>query len=184
MQGKVIQVNISPGGVPKRAIPEGRLTAEGVVGDSWRHPEYHGGPMKAVLLVSMEVLDDLSTRGFPVFAGATGENLTTEGMAYSELRIGDRLRVGDALLEITRVRRPCATLSVYGDTIQAAIYDERVRAGDATSPMWGRSGFYARVLEPGTVRPGDIISVELSGEQEDPRENVGIHQSIEEPQGA
>ena len=99
MQGKVIQVNISPGGVPKRAIPEGRLTAEGFVGDSWRHPEYHGGPMKAVLLVSMEVLDDLSTRGFPVFAGATGENLTTEGMAYSELRIGDRLRVGDALLE-------------------------------------------------------------------------------------
>lgn len=184
MQGKVIQVNISPGGVPKRPIPEGHVTAEGFQGDSWRHPEYHGGPMKAVLLVSMEVIEDLIAQGFPVFAGATGENLTTQGLVYSELRIGDRLHVGDALLEITRVRRPCVTLSVYGDTIQAAIYDERVRGGDAASPMWGRSGFYAKVLKPGTIRPNDIISVELHGEQEDPRENAGVHPSIAEPQGA
>ncbi len=184
MQGKVIQVNISPGGVPKRAIPEGRLTAEGFVGDSWRHPQYHGGPMKAVLLVSMEVLEDLRARGFPVFAGATGENLTTEGLDYSRMRVGDRLRAGETLLEITRVRRPCETLSVYGAGIQTEIYDERVRAGDADSPMWGRSGFYAKVLEPGIVRPGDIIGVELSAEHADPREGVVVQQSIAEPQGA
>jgi MOSC domain-containing protein YiiM len=160
MQGKVIQVNVSPGGVPKRAILEGRLTTVGFEGDSWRHPQFHGGPMKAVLLVSMEVLEELREMGFPVFAGATGENLTTEGLVYSELREGSRLRAGEALIEITRVRRPCETLSVYGTGIQSAIYDERVKSGDVTSPKWGRSGFYAKVLEPGIIRPNDIISVE------------------------
>lgn len=116
--------------------------------------------MKAVLLVSIEVLEDLKARGFPVFAGATGENLTTEGLLYSELREGNRLRAGEALIEITRVRKPCDTLSVYGTGIQREIYDDRVKSGDTTSPMWGRSGFYAKVLEPGVVRPNDIISVE------------------------
>ncbi|MCC7341975.1 MAG: MOSC domain-containing protein [Bryobacterales bacterium] len=194
MQGKVLQVNISPGGVPKRPIPEGRLGAEGFDGDRWNHPEYHGGPLKAVLLMSIEVLDDLRAQGFPVFAGATGENLTTEGLVYSQIRFGDRLRVGDALIEITRMRRPCETLSVYGTGIQAAIYDERVKAGDPASPRWGKSGFYAKVLEPGRVRPNDIISVEHMTAREEQSEQMRVREneagrsnavgSIAKPQGA
>lgn len=160
MQGKVVQVNISAGGVPKRAILEGRLTGEGFEGDSWKHPKIHGGPLQAVLLVSMEVLNGLKAKGFKVFAGAIGENLTTEGLCYGDLRAGSRLRAGEALLEITKVRTPCDTLSVYGMGIQKEIYDARVKQGDFLSPLWGRSGFYAKVLEPGIVRPDDIISVE------------------------
>jgi MOSC domain-containing protein YiiM len=49
---------------------------------------------------------------------------------------------------------------VYGEGIQREIYDAQVKQGDFTSPRWGRSGFYAKVLEPGIVRPNDIISVE------------------------
>jgi MOSC domain-containing protein YiiM len=63
------------------------------------------------------------------------------------------------LLEITKVRGPCATLDVYGPGIQQHIYDETVRAGNIHSPLWGLSGFYARVIEPGWVRPGDPIAV-------------------------
>lgn len=160
MTGKIVQVSISPGGVPKTAIDEGRLTAGGFEGDSWRHPQSHGGPLKAVLMMSLEVIDALKSRGYPVFPGATGENLTTEGLVYAELREGSRLRAGKALLEITRVRKPCATLDVYGASIKAEIYDSRVQTGDFTSPIWGWSGFYTKVLEPGIIRPGDIISVE------------------------
>jgi MOSC domain-containing protein YiiM len=65
--------------------------------------------------------------------------------------------VGDAAIELTRVRQPCATLHVYGSGIQAAIYDARVQAGDSASPRWGLSGFYASVVQPGLVRPGDTI---------------------------
>ena len=160
MAGKVIQVNISPGGVPKKPVFEGRLTVEGFEGDSWRHPEFHGGPLQAVLMVGMETLDELKAMGFSVFAGALGENLTTEGLDYTALRAGARLRAGDALIEITKVRTPCDTLSVYGLGIQREIYDARVKQGDFTSPRWGRSGFYAKVIETGAIRPNDIITVE------------------------
>jgi MOSC domain-containing protein YiiM len=116
--------------------------------------------MQAVLLVSVEILDTLKAMGFRVFAGALGENLTTEGLRFEDLRLGDRLRAGDARIEITKVRTPCDTLSVYGEGIQREIYDARVKQGDVLSPRWGWSGFYAKVLQPGTVRPNDIISVE------------------------
>jgi hypothetical protein len=40
--GVVIQVSISTGGVPKRAIDEGHITTKGIAGDGWRHPVFHG----------------------------------------------------------------------------------------------------------------------------------------------
>jgi MOSC domain-containing protein YiiM len=48
-------------------------------------------------------------------------------------------------------------LDVYGPGIKEEIYDACVKAGDATSPRWGMSGFYARVVEPGPVHPGDAV---------------------------
>jgi len=57
------------------------------------------------------------------------------------------------------MRQPCATLNPYGAGIQAAMYDARVVKGDPESPLWGLSGFYASVVEPGTVRAGDAVYV-------------------------
>jgi MOSC domain-containing protein YiiM len=85
--------------------------------------------------------------------------LTTRGLALRDLRIGDQLRVGGALLEITQPRGPCTALHIYGESIKTAIYDARVKALDPNSPRWGMSGFYARVLEPGPVRTDDIIQL-------------------------
>jgi MOSC domain-containing protein YiiM len=88
-----------------------------------------------------------------------GENLTTRGLDPRELRIGQQLRAGGAVLEITKVRGPCTALDVYGPDIKQEIYDPRVQAGDATSPRWGMSGFYARVIQPGPVHPGDAVVI-------------------------
>jgi MOSC domain-containing protein YiiM len=154
--GSVIQVSVSRGGIPKRAIPSGQLTEAGVAGDAWRYP-FHGGRRQAILLVTIEGIDELVSQGFPLFAGALGENLTTRGLDRRELRIGHRLRAGEAAIELTKVRTPCATLDVYGSGIQAAIYDARVPAGDPASQRWGLSGFYASVVRPGTVAAGDTI---------------------------
>lgn len=159
MTGTIVQINVSPGGLPKRAVLEGYLTPEGVQGDSWAHPRFHGGPEKAVLLLDAETIDELAARGYPVFYGALGENLTTRGLDRRQLRIGQQLRVGPALIEITRIRVPCASLDVYNPQLKKEIYDARVKAGDPQSPRWGMSGFYARVLEPGHVRPDDIIAL-------------------------
>ena len=48
MTGSVIQINVSPGGIPKRPIQEALVTPEGIRGDRWSHPDIHGGPNQAV----------------------------------------------------------------------------------------------------------------------------------------
>ena len=159
MQGTIVQVSLSPGGLPKRAVSGGFLSPFGLEGDRHAHPGIHGGPQKAVLLIAAEVVEVLEQRGFPVFFGALGENLTTRGIEVKTLRIGDRLRAGAALLEITQPRGPCSALDVYGATLKNEIYDQRVKLRDPGSPRWGMSGFYASVVEPGPVCPGDIIAI-------------------------
>jgi MOSC domain-containing protein YiiM len=159
MQGTIVQVSISPGGLPKRPIAEGFITPLGIEGDLHAHPAIHGGPRKAVLLAAAEVIENLRERGYPLYPGALGENLTTRGIDIRSLRIGDRLRAGGAVLEITRPRGPCTALDIYGETLKGDIYDPQVQALDHTSPHWGMSGLYASVIEPGPVRPDDIIAV-------------------------
>ena len=157
MQGTIVQVNVSPGGLPKHAIPGGLILDSGLEGDLHAHSTIHGGPNKAILLIASEVVDELAARGYPVFYGALGENLTTRGIAIRDLRIGDRLYAGDAVLEITQPRGPCTALRVYGERLKDEIYDAQVKARDPSSPRWGMSGFYARVLSPGQVHPNDTI---------------------------
>jgi len=154
----VLQISVSPGGVPKRPIPDGIVTPLGIAGDGHAHPQVHGGPRKAILLITSEGLDELKEQGFPLYHGALGENLTTRGVNRRLVRVGQRYRIGEVLLEITRVRAPCDTLNVYPG-IQKAIYDQEVKAGNPASPLWGLSGFYASVLETGTIRPGDPIQL-------------------------
>src|SRR5438552_11563047 len=114
MTGQIIQINISTGGLPKRPIPEGLITPFGIEGDFCAHPEIHGGPRQAVLLIAAEAVDELVARGYPISYGALGENLTTRGLDRRQLRLGQRLRVGGAVIELTKVRVPCGSLDVYG----------------------------------------------------------------------
>jgi MOSC domain-containing protein YiiM len=155
----IVQLNVSRGGMPKRPVDSADVTPLGVTGDSHAHPQIHGGPRQAVLLITAEGIDELIALGFPLYFGALGENLTTRGLDRRAFRIGQRYRAGDALIELTKVRVPCDTLSAYGPGIQAAVYDRDVKAGDATSPRWGLSGFYASVIRPGRVRTGDPIAL-------------------------
>ena len=155
----ILRINISPGGLPKRAIADGFIGPLGLEGDAHNHPGIHGGPRKAILIIAAETIDGLAARGYPVFYGALGENLTTRGLDYRQLRIGTQLRAGAAVLEITQPRGPCTALDIYGPSLKEDIYDPQVRAHDHTSPRWGMSGLYASVVTPGPVAQGDIIAV-------------------------
>lgn len=153
MQGTIHRINISPGGIPKRPIEQALVTFQGIQGDSWAHPRFHGGPNQALLLLALEDLAALSQLAFPVYPGALGENFTTEGIDMREVRYGDRFRAGEVLLEITKLRMPCRTLDSVKQGLQRHLYDTR-----PGSPLWAKGGVYAKVLEPGTVRLGDIIA--------------------------
>ncbi len=160
MLGRIVQINLSRGGLPKRPVAKAAyLTPLGFEGDSVAHSNVHGGPQKAVLLIGAEVTDELITRGYPLFYGALGENLTTRGIDRRQIRVGQRFRIGEAVIEITKTRGPCSELDVYGAALKDEIYDRAVKSGDATSPRWGMSGFYASVTTTGLVRAGDIITM-------------------------
>ena len=64
------------------------------------------------LIIAAEVIEDLTARGYPLFFGALGENLTTRGLTIRDIRIGDQVRAGGAMLEITQPRGPCTQLVV------------------------------------------------------------------------
>jgi MOSC domain-containing protein YiiM len=161
--GTILSINISPGGVPKWPVARAELTFTGIRGDAHAHPRIHGGPAKAILLITAEGLDELRAVGYGVYPGALGENFTTAGLDRRNIRIGSRFRTGESIIEIASMRVPCATLDVYNERdlppIQQALFDKQVKSGDASSPRWGLGGFYARVLIEGKVRAGDPISL-------------------------
>jgi len=162
MTGLLKQINRSNGGLPKLAVAgHVILEREGIEGDRHRNMKYHGGPAKAVLMISGEFVDSLAARGFPVFHGALGENLTVTGLDPHAWRHGQRYRVGeDALIELTTLRVPCSNLDVYGEIIKAELYDARCKADDVSSPCWGYGGFYARVIRPGLLIAGAPVALQ------------------------
>ena len=161
--GVVHQVSLSKGGVPKLAVPEAWANPLGLEGDGHNHPLVHGGPSKALLLVSLEDLDALRAEGFPVFPGALGENLTIRGIDFRKLRSGQRFVVGDAAIELTTLRQPCSTLDVYNPSvetkIQKRLHDARAKAGDPSSPVWAMGGFYASIVQRGLICTGVTIAL-------------------------
>lgn len=150
--GRVVQVNLSGGGVPKTPVPAARVGPLGLDGDAHRDDTVHGGPLRAVCLFAIEVIERLQAEGHPIEPGAVGENLTTAGIELADLAPGSRLGIGDeVLLELTSPAMPC-------DTIVAAFLDGKSgRISALTHPHDTR--VYARVLREGTVRAGDPIAV-------------------------
>ncbi|MDQ3492258.1 MAG: MOSC domain-containing protein, partial [Chloroflexota bacterium] len=151
-QGQVVQVNVSSGGVPKLPVEEAWVDELGLEGDRHDEPTVHGGPYRAVCLYGMEAIERVRSEGHPIKPGGAGENLTTEGIEWSEQAPGTRVEIGDGLvLELTTPTAPCRT-------IRRNFHDGRFgRISVMTHPSDSR--MYASVLVPGRVRPGDRITL-------------------------
>lgn len=116
-------------------------------GDRQADLTVHGGPFKAVYGYPSEHYplwrDELPGINLPF--GMFGENFTTEGLSESDLHIGDRLRIGTAILMVRQPRTPCYKLAVKFQ--RDDILDRFLSSG--------RSGFYFSVEQEGTVEAGD-----------------------------
>jgi MOSC domain-containing protein YiiM len=152
VDGRIFQINLSDGGVPKLACPQADIGVLGLVGDRQIHTEFHGGPERAVCLFSLERILALQEEGHPVFPGAMGENLTLVGVDWSLIESGVRLKIGgQLLLEVTRFAIPCSALRPY--FTDGAI----LRVSQEHNPGWSRA--YTRVITPGSIRVGDKVSI-------------------------
>ncbi|MDE3053212.1 MAG: MOSC domain-containing protein [Gemmatimonadota bacterium] len=151
----VESVNVSDGGVPKRAVERARVTPAGVAGDRQRDLRHHGGEGRALCLYAAELLDALRAEGHPIGAGAAGENLTVRGVPWAAMTVGARFRAGTVEGEITGYAHPCDNLRPYFTDA------EFTRISQKLHPGWSR--VYARVLRGGEVAPGDAIVVTGGG---------------------
>ena len=157
MTGRVAQVNVSPGGVPKHSVPDAEIRVEGLLGDGHRDREHHGGPERAVCLYAMELIEGLRAEGHTVDPGSLGENLTLEGVDWESLAPEACVRVGDhVVLQITRYTSPCFNIQ------RAFVGGQFARVSQKRHPGWSR--VYARVVRPGRVRPGDRVEVLTASE--------------------
>jgi MOSC domain-containing protein YiiM len=151
--GRVAQISVSRGGVPKRAVAEAAVTAAGVEGDSQADLRYHGGPERAVCLFSLEVIERLRAEGHPIAPGTAGENLTLAGIPWPEVAPGSRLVFDSGVvLEVTKECEPCG--KIHGSFADGAFR----RIDQERHP--GESRFYARVLAGGTLRVGEGVRLE------------------------
>lgn len=123
----------------------------GLIGDFIGDVANHGGSNQALYAFAREDLDDWTQRlGRDLPNGLFGENLTTLGIDVNAARLGDVWRVGAVLLQVTGPRVPCSTFRGWVGEIGWL----------RTFTQVARPGPYLRVLQPGTIQGGDLLTVE------------------------
>jgi MOSC domain-containing protein YiiM len=102
----------------------------------------HGrsGSSRQLLLMDVETLEE-----FGISPGRAKENITTRGIKLEGLLMGQRIRVGEALLEITKECEPCHQMDAIRQGLREALR--------------GRRGILCRVVESGQIRRGDAIEI-------------------------
>lgn len=134
------------------------LTAIGFEGDSITHSEHHGGNDKAICCYSADRFDYWKrTLGFALVSSAFGENLTLGGTASreEEVFIGDRYKLGEAIVEVSEPRGPCYIIGIRYNYKKFPVHLQET----------GYTGFYLRTIVPGRVSPEDTL-VHLSSHPE------------------
>jgi MOSC domain-containing protein YiiM len=145
-QGYVIAVNISSGGIPKNAISEAYVSRAGLIGDGHNHAK-HIRPERAISLLDHELMQQLIQEGYSLFPGATGENLTVNGLHVQKLDSGTLLKIGEVILRLEQPRKPCYVLDSIDPRLKEAIV--------------GRCGYMASVQNEGLIRPGMTVELDV-----------------------
>ncbi|MGJ0506793.1 MAG: MOSC domain-containing protein [Methylocystis sp.] len=149
---------IGPGGpvsgVDKKLAPgPWRISAAGLAGDQIADARHHGGADKALHHYARDHYPawrtEIGETAVLDAPGAFGENLSTLGWTEQEVCVGDVLRFGRALLQVSQGRQPCYKLN-----LRFSVRDMARRVQQT-----GRTGWYYRVLEEGVAQEGDTLDL-------------------------
>jgi len=146
-----------PSAYDKRSVTGAvQVRQRGIAGDEQAERGTHGGIDKAVYAYPLEHYafwqerrQATTRRDDALPYGALAENLTVTGLTEEAVWIGDRLRIGSVLLEVTEPRTPCFKFNI------------RMGFAHASKLMWqsGATGFYLKVIEEGSMMAGDAIAL-------------------------
>ncbi|HEY3245705.1 MAG TPA: MOSC domain-containing protein [Phycisphaerae bacterium] len=126
------------------------LTTEGLAGDRVSDQAVHGGADKALCCYPFEHYAFWGQQlGAELTVPSFGENLTTSGLLEAHVCIGDSFRIGSGIVQVSQPRQPCWKLAL--------------RHGEPRMIAWiharGFTGFYVRVIQPGTLAGGEAIEL-------------------------
>ena len=134
----------------KAAVELAELRFESFVGDGVANKRFHGGPDRTVCVYPAAHYEWWkSAHGYELAFGAFSENLTVDGVREADICIGDVVRIGGALAQVTLPRDPCRTI----DKITQIPSIHRLAQES------GRCGFHMRTLKEGSIRVGDPFEV-------------------------
>lgn len=152
MNGRIHQISVSAGGVPKLPIDTAEVAHRGLIGDDQADKRHHGHPEQALCVWSLEVIEALQDEGHPIEPGYAGENITVAGLDWTLVVPGITLLFGDSVIApVTFDATPCAK--------NAAWFTERDfrRMSHERHPGWSR--MYTSVTAGGTIRVGDPVRI-------------------------
>jgi MOSC domain-containing protein YiiM len=128
----------------------GVLRVAGLVGDEQADRKHHGGSHKALLVYPCEHYGERSSPAFGLPVGSLGENVSTQGLVETDVRIGDVFSIGETLLQVSQPRRPCFKMAARHGISQLPV---QMQEG-------GHTGYYLRVLVPGQVSAGQRMTLQ------------------------
>ena len=152
MSAVVHSINISTqGGVPKLPIDKAEIKFEGVEGDfnKFRTEKKNSTGTRAVTLFSLEQIEKLRSEGHSIDVGTTGENISIEGVDWPSLEVGNRLMIGEAMIELSGPTAPCGKIGKSFIDGAFSRIDHELELG------WSR--WSASVIEEGQVEVGSQV---------------------------
>ena len=142
------------GGVPKPSVDSIDVRLNGVYGERIRDTKHHGGPKRAVCILSNQTLESLQLDGHPITGGSTGENLLLD-VDENQIGPGVRLKFRQVELEITTPAPPCKTIQ------ESFIDGDFKQLSHKLNPL--RTRWYAKVIQEGIISSGETFYVKIDG---------------------
>jgi len=159
MAAKLVQISVKPktpgeSGLPKQAVDRVKVTKHGVGNDynNYRMEEKNGTDNRAILLYTTDMRDQLNQEGWPLQNGDLGENFMIDGIRYDQLKVDTQLQIGNIKVQITEICNPCSNLRFLD-------YVGKEKVQEFIKTMKGRRGWYAKVLNEGTVHQEDTVQL-------------------------
>ncbi|MDO9537771.1 MAG: MOSC domain-containing protein [Thermoplasmata archaeon] len=139
--GTVVSINLSAAkGVKKMQVECAVITESGLEGDA-----HSGDWHRQISLLGIESIDLFREKLATIAPGDFAENVTTRGIDWQDVKIGNRVSIGEAIVEVSQIGKECH----HGCSI-------REKVGDCVMP---KEGIFAKVITPGLVKVGDTIRV-------------------------